>query len=265
MMTARSGKRWTIGAVLAAVAVAPLLASGAAAFGADTAVYELRTYRTNEGRLDALNARFRDHTMQIFAKHGIESVAYWTPMDEPDSANTLIYLIRHKSREAADASWKAFGADPEWKEVAQKSEADGKILSERPERIYMTLNDYSPAVTTGEASAEPRVFELRIYTAAEGKLDAINARFRDHTDGIFGKHGMKAFGYWTPTDEPKKGNTLIYVLEHASREAAAKSWKAFSADPEWQAVAKETQKDGRLLAGRPVSIYMSPTDYSPRK
>lgn len=250
---------------LAAVAFAPLLAPGAAAFAADTAIYELRIYRTNEGRLDALNARFRDHTMRIFAKHGIESVAYWTPMDEPDSANTLIYLIRHKSREAADASWKAFGADPEWKEVARKSEADGKILAQRPERTFMMLNDYSPAVAPGEASAEPHVYELRIYTAAEGKLDALNARFRDHTDRIFHKHGMQAFGYWTPTDEPKKSNTLIYVLEHASREAAAKSWQAFREDPEWQAVAKESQKDGRLLSGAPVSIYMVPNDYSPRQ
>jgi hypothetical protein len=109
-----------------------------------------------------------------------------------------------------------------------------------------------------------RVFELRTYTAPEGKLPNLNARFRDHTMRIFEKHGMKNVGYWVPQDAPAKDNTLIYIISHASREAAKKSWAAFGADPEWQKVAKESQMDGKIVAGI-TSVYMDPTDYSPIK
>lgn len=109
-----------------------------------------------------------------------------------------------------------------------------------------------------------RVYELRTYTAPEGKLPELQARFRDHTLRIFEKHGMKNHGYWVPQDAPAKDNTLIYVISHDSREAAKKSWSAFGADPEWQKVAKESQANGRILTGV-VSVYMDPTDYSPMK
>ncbi len=106
-------------------------------------VYELRTYTTAEGRLDALNARFRDHTLRIFEKHGMQNVMYWVPTDEPRSKNTLIYVISHASLDAAKKSWDAFRADPEWKKVREESEKDGKIV-EKVESVFMTTTDYSP-------------------------------------------------------------------------------------------------------------------------
>ena len=105
-------------------------------------VFELRTYTTNKGKLPNLNSRFRDHTVRLFEKHGMKSIGYWTPTDKEE---TLVYVISHKSREAAKASWKAFGADPEWKKVAAESQKDGRILAKRPEAVYMTATDYSPA------------------------------------------------------------------------------------------------------------------------
>jgi hypothetical protein len=222
-------------------------------------VYELRTYTTNEGKLDALNARFRDHTVGLFTKHGIESIGYWVPTDEERSKNTLIYVIKHKSREAAAASWKAFIADPDWKKAAAESEKDGKILAKGPESVYMEATDYSPAWVRGDADADD-VFELRIYKAAEGKLGKLDARFRDHTIKIFASHGMQSVAYWHPTDEPYSKDTLIYILKYDSREAAKASWKAFGADPAWKKAASESGV-GRL-AKSPESIYMKPTDYS---
>ena len=103
-------------------------------------LYELRTYTSPEGKLDALNARFRNHTMQLFEKHGIKNIAYWTPTDKP---NTLIYVIAHKDADAAKASWDAFRNDPEWKKVAEETQRDGKIVS-KVESVYMTTTDYSP-------------------------------------------------------------------------------------------------------------------------
>jgi len=115
-----------------------------------------------------------------------------------------------------------------------------------------------------EAQNANRVFELRTYTAPEGKLPNLNARFRDHTMRIFEKHGMKSVGYWVPQDAPTKDNTLIYMISHESRDAAKKNWAAFGADPEWQKVSKESQMDGKIVAGI-TSVYMDPTDYSPIK
>jgi hypothetical protein len=103
-------------------------------------VFELRTYTTNEGKLDALQTRFRDHTTRIFKKHHMTNVGYWVPLDKP---NTLIYIISHPSREAAKENWAAFRADPEWQKVSKESEANGKIVS-HVDSVYMEATDYSP-------------------------------------------------------------------------------------------------------------------------
>src|SRR6266436_766733 len=106
------------------------------------------------------------------------------------------------------------------------------------------------------------VYELRVYHCYEGKLPDLLKRFREHTTKIFEKHGMKNVAYWTPTDEPQKSNTLIYILAHPSREAAATNWKAFSADPEWQAVQKASESNGKIVE-KVDSTFMALTDFSP--
>jgi hypothetical protein len=112
---------------------------------------------------------------------------------------------------------------------------------------------------------DSRCFELRTYHAAPGKLDALNARFRDHTCALFKKHGMEMVGFWIPTDSDKgAGNTLIYMLAHKSREEAKKSWAAFSQDPEWQKARAESEVNGKLVE-KVESVFMSATDYSPMK
>ena len=104
-------------------------------------VFELRIYKAAEGKLGKLDARFRDHTIKIFASHSMKSAAYWHPTDEPDSKDTLIYILKYDSREAAKASWKAFGSDPAWKKAAKESGV-GR-LAKSPESIYMKATDYS--------------------------------------------------------------------------------------------------------------------------
>jgi hypothetical protein len=113
-------------------------------------------------------------------------------------------------------------------------------------------------------AADQRFFELRIYTANPGKLDALNARFRNHTNKLFVKHGMELIGYWTPADGPESENTLIYILAYPSREAREASWKAFQADPDWKTARAESEKDGRLVE-KVESKFLNPTDYSPIK
>ena len=106
-------------------------------------VFELRTYTATPGNLDNLHARFRNHTTRIFSKHGMEVVGYWTPTDPELAEDTLVYVLEHQSQAAADASWRAFGQDPEWREVAEASNANGPIL-QSVERMYMVATDYSP-------------------------------------------------------------------------------------------------------------------------
>jgi hypothetical protein len=114
------------------------------------------------------------------------------------------------------------------------------------------------------AQSDKRVFEIRTYTAAEGKLDALNARFRNHTTKLFQKNGITNIGYWTPQDAPLSQNTLIYILAHPSREAAKENWAKFQKDPDWQKARAESEVQGRIVA-KVESVFVNPTDYSPMK
>jgi hypothetical protein len=125
--------------------------------------------------------------------------------------------------------------------------------------VVLLLSGY--AVGRASQPSPAHIYELRTYTAAEGKLDNVVARFRDHTVRIFERHHMKSVGYWLPTEGEKAGTTLIYILEHPSREEARKNWAEFSADPEWQKAKAESEVNGRIVA-KAESVFMSPTDFS---
>lgn len=124
------------------VGLTALLSSGQALAQSDGPVFELRTYTATPGNLDKLLARFRDHTMALFEKHGMTNIGYWLPVDPDEAEDTLIYLLKHDSQEAANASWRAFGADPAWAVVNEESNRDGAIL-QGVERKYMTATDFS--------------------------------------------------------------------------------------------------------------------------
>ena len=111
-------------------------------------------------------------------------------------------------------------------------------------------------------SASTTVYELRVYHTYEGKLNDLLRRFREHTTKLFEKHGIKNVAYWTPLDDPAKSSTLIYILAHPSREAAAANWKAFQDDPEWKSVRDKSEENGKLVE-KIDSTYMVLTDFSP--
>jgi hypothetical protein len=110
------------------------------------------------------------------------------------------------------------------------------------------------------AEKDSRLFELRTYYAAPGKLDALHARFRNHTCKLFEKHGMTNVGYWVPVDNPQ--SKLIYILAYPNREAREKSWAGFTADPEWKAAREASEVNGRLVE-KVESVFLNATDYSP--
>ncbi len=130
---------------LPGLALIPAAVWAGAQPGSAPAVYELRVYHANEGKLDDLLKRFREHTTRLFEKHGMKNVAYWTPLDDPLKGKTLIYILAHPSREAATSNWKAFGDDPEWQKVRDASEVNGKLV-EKVDSTFMALTDFSPVV-----------------------------------------------------------------------------------------------------------------------
>ena len=227
-------------------------------------VFELRIYAANEGRFQHLIKRFRNHTDRIFRKHGLEPVGYWIPVDgTAKNRRKFVYILKHSSRYAAYRNWNSFSRDREWEAVLDIPEFQ-RLLAEKPTSIFLNATDYSAAARS--AIENPGgVYELRTYVANPGKLPKLNARFREHTTGIFNKHGIGNVGYWTPFDRPESGNTLAYLVHHASREQADANWKSFSSDPQWRRVARESQVDGKFLLRRPERIYLEALDFSPLK
>jgi len=259
VMTALSGVQFRMKALRL---ILPLMASAVfSASAADTRLFELRTYYANPGKLEALHARFRDHTLKLFEKHGMTNLGYWTPDD--NEANTLVYVLAYKDRKERDDAWKAFLNDPDWKQAYAASTQDGKLVK-KVDRMFMAATDYSPTFAPA-AGAANRKFQLRTYTTPPGKLGDLHARFRDHTVRLFEKHGLTNVVYWSPTEKRKGSeNTLIYFLAGASEEAFKEAFGGFRNDPEWQKAREESEKDGKLTT-KVVGVFMSPTDYSPTR
>jgi hypothetical protein len=250
--------------------VITLLAAAAASltmFAAETntgkELYEMRVYYAAEGKLDALHARFRDHTIGLFEKHGMKNLGYFVP-DGANPERKLIYFISHQSRDARTKSFRAFGSDPAWQKAAKESEKDGRLVT-KIEEVFLNTTDYSPVPKIERKGG--RIFELRTYTTPEGKLENLHSRFRDHTLNLFKKHGMENIIYWAKTPDQKDAKTtLIYLLAHKDKEARDKSFAAFRQDPDWVKAKTESEKNGSLTADQGVkSEILLPTDYSPLK
>lgn len=227
-------------------------------------VYELRTYHAEPGKLDALQSRFRDHTVSLFEKHGMTNVGYWIPGDNED--NLLIYLLSYPSSEAREASWKGFLADEDWQAAYKASTSEGKLVG-KIDSVFLTKTDFSADFVKGAGA--PRLFEMRTYTTAEGMLPHLHKRFRDHTMGLFTEMGMTNLGYFeVMAGQENSKNLLIYFLAHQSADAAKDSWTRFRNSPQWQAVAKASEVDagGKILVTDGVeSVFLKATDFSPLK
>ena len=231
----------------------------------DSRVYELRTYYAEEGKLDALLDRFGNHTCQIFQKHGIENIGYWVPEDNPD--NVLVYIIAFPSRLDQESMWKAFLDDPEWKAAAQASIVKGKLVK-KIDSVFLRATHYSMPIKRVQTEPE-RLFELRTYKAAEGRLPHLDARFRNHTIGLFAKHGMENLVYFHPmADQEGASDTLIYLIAHKDKAARQASFAAFRDDPDWREARanSEARAGGSLtVKGGVTSQLLRPTYFSPIK
>ena len=249
------------------LSLAALFAAATIASAADTRCVEMRTYYAAEGKLDALHARFRDHTCKLFAKHGIENLGYFVPIG-PNPERKLVFFIAYPSRAERDTRWNAFFNDPEWQKAYKESEVNGKLVT-KAETVYLTATDYSPVAKPENVGN--RIFELRTYTTQPGRLPNLNDRFRDHTLKLFAKHGIISLPYWTPHADqkgaatpPDPANTLIYLLAHKDEAARKAAFDAFAKDADWLAARKasEEKAGGSLTRGNVKFVLLKPTDYS---
>lgn len=223
----------------------------------DSRYFELRIYYCQEGRLDALVQRFTNHTTKLFEKHGMENIGYWLPTDNKE--NALYYVLAFPSKEARDASWKAFVEDPEWKEVAANSEKDGKIIS-KITSIFMNAAEISPIIKASIKSPE-RSFELRIVNCLPNRSQNFYDRFKNHTLKLLKKYHIEHIAYWTSIEANNAQPRYVYIVAHKSEEEGKKAWEAFRKDPKWIAALNESEKDGKITE-KVTSIYLKPLSFS---
>ncbi|MFZ4686783.1 MAG: NIPSNAP family protein [Hyphomonadaceae bacterium] len=263
-------------AALALAAASTLFASACASMGNMTGepqqsavgLYEMRIYTAAPGKKAELDARFRDHTIGLFKKHGMTPVAFFHAYTAPGAPadDRLFYIMGYKDRAARDAAWSAFAQDPEWQKVYAESQKEGSLTATGGiQNIFFSPAEYSPKLNL-TASPVARHFEYRTYTANPGKLENIHARFRDHTMRIFSRIGMTNYLYWRPVaDQPAQTDKMMYLMAYPTPAARTTMWQAFGADEEWKKVSAESQVGGQLLKtpGGVVSVQLTPTDYSP--
>ncbi|MDB9741844.1 NIPSNAP family protein [Akkermansiaceae bacterium] len=230
--------------------------------------FEVRTYQASEGKLDELHKRFRDHASKLLKKHEMTSIVHLEPVEE--GSNSLTYILGFHSQEQRDTNRAAFWDDEVWLKAFEKSEENGTLV-DNVESSFFTIADYSPkfyaSSNAKQSEGEGQLFEIRTYTTNAGKLDDLDARFRDHTIALFAKHGMKNILYLHPAEGEKGyGTTLKYIIAHKDMDTRNASFKAFGKDPAWQAVKKNSEEEGKILVeDGVVNAFYKASDYSPLK
>lgn len=233
--------------------------------------YEMRTYACFPDKRPDLIERFRNHTLRLFEKHGIGNVAYFIPADA--SQNSLTFILEYPSKESRDKLWNEFVNDPEWKAAAAKSEENGKLVAKVDQIFMQIVPELTKSINYGKNSSvsdlgggpgNDKVFELRIYTCLPDRLEALKARFRDHTRALFEKHGMENIVYWESFENEGTQSRLVYFLAHKSEDAAKASFDSFRIDPEWIKARDKSEADGAIVDNI-QSIFFKPLPFSPMK
>jgi len=223
----------------------------------DTRFYELRIYYCHPGKLNTLIERFKNHTTGLFEKHGMENVGYWLPTN--NEQNALYYILAYPNRAARQSSSTAFSKDPQWQEVARKSEENGKIVA-KVTSVFMTTSELSPAIKPSSKGAD-RSFELRTYYPAPGKFPELITRFKKHALGFFKKYKMQNIGYWNTVDSLKAQPDLVYMLAYKTEAEGRNAWAEFLKDPKWVKAKADSEKNGKLVDSV-KSVYLKPLEFS---
>lgn len=226
----------------------------------DTRHFELRIYEVTAHKLDAVQARFRDHIGPIRVKYGIETLGYWTTTNQ-SGGDVFVYLIAGPTEAEFRESEKAFGADPAFKAAyAASQKANGQTV-DRIVSYPLVATDWSPRFELRQSDPS-RAFELRVYDVVPEKMAAYLANYRDARLKVFERHGFANVGFWTTvgTNHPNK---FVLLLAHRDADTINRSKSAYHADPEWKRVVDDVLKPRGLLTTNVVSWILTPTAFSP--
>jgi hypothetical protein len=227
----------------------------------DSRFFEMRTYHCYDNKRPDLVKRFSDHTLRLFEKHGIENICYFIPTDPKN--NSLTFILAYPDAASRDVRWNNFANDPEWKEAHKNSEANGPLVAKVDQVFMNAAKELSPKIKKSSTKGE-RIFELRTYHCFPGKLEDLNARFRDHTRKLFEKQGMTNVAYWFTAEKDGTQPKLVYLLAHEDEGAAKASFEAFRSDPQWIKARDASEANGKIVE-KVVSVYLTPLPFSPIK
>jgi hypothetical protein len=220
--------------------------------------FEMRTYTVHDGKMPDLIQRFQNHTRALFTKHGIENVAYFLSEEEPQKK--LTFILGYPSASERDIRWNNFANDPEWKAVAAASEANGKIV-QKVDQVFMV---WAKGLNSRKISRPSGIFQLRTYHLLPGRLDAIQSRFRDHTQALFEKQGLSNYPYWITVEKDGSQPKLVYFIGHQSKEEFNAGFGRFVADSEWIKVRDASEVSGKIVE-KIDALFYTALPFSPMK
>jgi hypothetical protein len=224
----------------------------------NSSYFEMRTYTVHEGKMPDLIKRFQNHTRALFTKHGIENVAYFLSEEHPEKQ--LTFILGYPSASERDIRWNNFANDPEWKAVAAASEANGKIV-QKVDQVFM---EWAKGLNSRKISRPSGIFQLRTYHLLPGRLDAIQTRFRDHTQALFEKQGLSNYPYWLTVEKDGVQPKLVYFIGHQSKEEFNAAFGRFVADPEWIKVRDASEASGKIVE-KIDALFYTALPFSPMK
>ena len=220
--------------------------------------FEMRKYYAHEGKLPDLLKRFQDHTMKLFEKAGMENIIYLVPEENTD--NSMSYILGYPDAASRDKMWKSFNEDPEWKKVYEASHVNGPLVA-KVESTFMTL---APELNDTPIPTGSGIFQLRTYHCFPGKIENIQARFRDHTRDLFAKQGLKNYPYFLTVEKDGSQPKLVYLLGHDSKDAFNAAFDKFRNDPEWIKVRDASEESGKIVE-KVDAVFFKSLPYSPIK
>lgn len=220
--------------------------------------FEVRKYYANDGKLQDLLNRFENHTMKLFEKAGMENIVYFIPVDNTD--NSMTYILGYPDEKSRDHMWESFMNDPEWKKAFEASRVNGPLVKS----IDQTFMVLAPHLNDNPKPMPSGVIQMRTYTLYEGKVPNIQARFRDHTQALFEKQGLRNYPYWMTVPKDGSQPKLLYLLGAKDQASFDAGFQAFLKDPEWIKARDESEASGKIVE-KVDAVMFKTLPFSPLK
>ena len=220
--------------------------------------FEMRKYYAHEGKLPDLLKRFQDHTMKLFEKAGMVNIIYLVPDENTD--NSMSYILGYPDAASRDKMWESFMNDPEWKKAYEASHVNGPLVA-KVESTFMVL---APELNDTPIPTGSGIFQLRMYHCFPGKIENIQARFRDHTRDLFAKQGLKNYPYFLTVEKDGAQPKLVYLLGHDNKDAFNAAFDAFRVDPDWVKARDASEESGKIVE-KVDAVFFKSLPYSPIK